>query len=389
MSATEVYQQVRRFLSEHLDREQIDPSSSRRLVSLILGILHSKSSSPARIARSIAKLGLSRARPESIERQIRRAENDPELQAKICLYPLVRQRLLLGKPRQLFLILDPTLQEDRIVMVSVAIWYRGRALPIAWAIWPANQPLTGAGMWERVAELLQQVATVLPVGIPVIWLADRAFGTPAFIDLLTQYGWHYVIRVQGQTHFRDRMGKEVSLASKARPGCRMKMRGDVFKKAGWRINSVVIYWGTRYTSPLILVSDLPPVYILLDYYRKRYPIEASFRDYKSYGWQWERSQVTDLEHIDRLLVAMALATWITLLAGAQVAREILFAHRSTRRLTRPYEAKSSLFTLGLDRIEAWFLGACKVYCPWCLSDWTAYNWEDQISFPIRRRFVFA
>ena len=115
--------------------------------------------------------------------------------------------MLFSRPERLLLIIDPTTQDERVVMLTVSVWYRGRALPLAWAIWPGQQPLTEADFWSRVAVLLQTVAELLPVGVAVVWLADRAFGSPAFIDLLTPYGWDYVVRVQGQTRFRDTQGK--------------------------------------------------------------------------------------------------------------------------------------------------------------------------------------
>ncbi len=63
-------------------------------------------------------------------------------------------------------------------MLTAAVWYRGRALPVAWALWPANQPLEDERFWHRVAVLLETVAALLPPHIPVTWLADRAFAHP-------------------------------------------------------------------------------------------------------------------------------------------------------------------------------------------------------------------
>ena len=110
--------------------------------------------------------------------------------------------------------------------------------------WPANQPLEGDGFWQRVETLLDTVAELLPVSIPVIWIADRAFGSPAFTDLITARGWHYIVRVLKTTRCQTMKGlcRQVShLVSQ--PGQRAKMRGKAFKKRGWRVASVVVYWG--------------------------------------------------------------------------------------------------------------------------------------------------
>jgi len=385
----ELYQQIKQVLTEHSD-PRVSPSSLERLTLLVLGIIKAEHASPARIAKALDQLGLTAATEESIERRVRRIENDPSLQAASCVHPLARNRLQLGRPQRLILIIDPTSQDERVVMLTVSVWYRGRALPLAWAIWPGQQPLTDAGFWERVATLLQIVAGLLPVGVPVIWLADRAFGSPAFTDLLVPYGWDYVVRVQDQTRFRDQRGQEFEIgALVSQPNRRTKRHGQVFKKRGWRWASVVAFWGQRHSSPLGLVTSLPPRWEVIALYRRRYPIEAMFRHYKSYGWQWERGQVTDLAHLERLLVGMALATWLVLLVGTQVAAELLAQPATGLRRTRPWVAKQSLFTLGLHRLACWLHGVTVRALAWTLADWDAPNWSAQISAHHARAFVFA
>jgi hypothetical protein len=389
MSAIGLYTQIRKLLNSHLD-DQVDESSRERIGLLVLGIIKAKSAAPAQIARALKCLGLSGAKIESIERRVRRIENDSEISAALCFHRFARLRLLLGKPKELILIMDPTSKKDRVVMLTASVWYRGRALPLAWAIWPANQPLEGECFWERVRALLALVAELLPPNIPVTWLADRAFGCPGFTDLLEEYDWNYVVRVQGQTVCQDRVGVQRRVEDLVRlPVQRFKLRGLVFKKRGWREASVVVYWGRSYPKPLCLVSNLGAKWYLIKLYRYRYPIEATFRDYKSHGWHWEQSQVTDLEHLERLLVGMALATWITLLVGTQVAAEILARRPTRRRRTISWEGKRSLFTLGLQRLDEWLHGNGTPKSGWRFSDWEAPNWQTQIYFHHMRAFVFA
>src|ERR1051325_2906818 len=162
-----VYQQIYQWLEQHLDA-QVDLSTRQRLALLVVGLLRGQHAAPAQIAKALKTLGLSEAKTESIERRMRRLENDPEITAALCLHPLVRVRLRWVQTQQLFLILDPTTQEDRVVLVTVALWYRGRALPLAWAVWPAQEPLDEERFWERIGKLLDEVAALLPPGVPVI-----------------------------------------------------------------------------------------------------------------------------------------------------------------------------------------------------------------------------
>jgi hypothetical protein len=389
MSAQTVYNQVRQVLHDSL-AGQVPRPTVTRLAVLVTGMIRASSAAPARVARAVDELHLSEASAESTERRVRRAENDKQVTAGLCFHPFARRQLLVGRPAELVLILDPTLQEDRVVMLSAAVWYRGRALPLAWALWPANTPLEGANFWQRVAALLDLVASLLPAHVAVTWLADRAFGSPVFTDLIVAHGWHYVVRVQGQTRYQDASGRCQAIAALvSRRGERRKLGAQVFKKAGWRCASVIAYWGRHHDQPLCLVSDLPPHWHLIALYRRRYPIEAAFRDYKSAGWRWEQGQVTNLQHVERLLVAMALATWLALMAGCQVASELL-AHPATgQRRTRPYHAKLSLFHLGLDRLNQWLSDRRPSTGFAGLSDWQAPNWQTQISQHHAKAYVFA
>jgi hypothetical protein len=348
---------------------------------------------PAQVAKALDKLHLTGAtKAESLERQVRRMENDPEVNAEYCFRPLVRAYLAMGRPQQLVLILDPTLEEDKLVMVSVNLWYRGRSLPMVWTIWPANTPLEGDGFWKRISLLLDEVAKVVPPAVPVIMVADRAFGTPVFTDLVSQHGWDWVVRVQDQTLYKDRLGHSNSVRSLVgKQGQRKKLRGLAFKKAGWREVSLVVYWGRRHKRPLCLISDLRPDWSLITLYRQRFPIEGTFRDYKRYGWGWEQSQVTIQTHMERLLVGMALATWIALLMGTHKAVFILGQPPTGKRRSRPWEAKLSLFHLGLDALQEWLLRTdpLRLRLTNLMLDWSPLNWSTQITALHTRAFVFA
>ena len=388
MPTSQVYNQILRLLNQHL--HGLAQATLKRLALLVVGIIGAEDGSPAQVAQALHIMGLSQATAESIERRIRRIENDPEITAALCFHPLAQERLCWGRPQELLLVLDPTTQEDRIVMLTAAVWYRGRALPLAWAIWPGNTPLTDKRFWARVEALLDVVAKLLPAGVTITWLADRAFGTPNFTDLVKNRGWHYVVRVQGGTHCRDKMGREYCIRDLVHlPGQRAKLRGQAFKKQGWRESSMVVFWGRSYQTPLCLVSDLPPRWWLIRLYRRRYVIEATFRDYKSKGWCWEQGQVTKLAHIEHLLVGMALATWVALFVGTQVAEEYLEKAATRMRLTKPWEGKFSLFHLGVLRIKEALSGSQPATFVWRLCDWSAPNWQDQIHTACVHVFLFG
>lgn len=387
MTPGTLYEEVRRLLWSPLN-EQISRSTLERVVLLVTGMIASGSSGPSQIASALAKLKLSGASAESIERRVRRIENDREVNTTLCFHPFARQHLLLGQAKQLVLSLDPTTQDERVVLLTVAVRYRGSALPLAWAVWPGNQPLREANFWQRVALVLAEVKTVLPTGVEVTILADRAFGTPAFCDLVTAQGWHYVVRIQRQTRYQQHDGTEQSVGELVSGrGQRRKLVANAFKKYQWRTVTLVAYWGAAHKEALLLASDLKPAWALIKLYQRRSAIEAFFRDLKSDGWHWEQSQVVDWEHLQRLLVGLALASWVTLLAGTTVAQTLLAHPPTGRRRTRPYFAKFSLFELGRRHLTAPLQPG---FAPtWQLTGWLWQNWSAQLTALHRTAFVFS
>jgi len=384
-----VLAKIRHVLVTHIDA-QVDYWSRERLALLTLGVIRAHSAAPARMATALHNLGVTLGTAESIERRIRRSENDPQLTAELCVHPLARHYLLFGQPQELILALDPTTQDERVVMVKVAVCYRGQSLPLVWTTWPAEVPLQGDRFWVRIAGLILQAAALLPPGVPVTWLADRAFGTPAFIDLVSRPGWHYVVRVQRGTLYRDRRGRERAVDTLVPyRGSRGKGHGLLFKKRGWRSASVVALWGQRYKDPLCVVTNLRPRWAVRRLYRRRYGIEALFRNYKTHGWQWEQGQVTDLVHVERLLVAMAVAAWLAVLVGTQVAHELLARPATGHRYTTPWVGKRSLFTLGLAGWARMLSGREPCELPDTLVDWEARSWQTQITQHHAWAFIFG
>ncbi len=136
-----------------------------------------------------------------------------------------------------------------------------------------------------------------------------------------------------------RVASKAACALVRHRGRRRKLWGQVFKKAGWRSLSVVVWGEASHKEPLCLVSDLPPDYALVALYRQRYAIETGFRDFKTYGFNWRRGQVSHLDHVQRLLVAMTLTAWLALRVGTQCAAKLLAKPPSTKRRSRPFLTK--------------------------------------------------
>ena len=155
-------------------------------------------------------------------------------------------------------------------------------------------------------------------------------------------GWYYLVRVQGQVHLRLAQGQEVSFASLvSSKGQSWQGPVQAFKKAGWLRCWAVGQWRAKHPEPWLLLTNYPPAQG--NWYGLRIWEELAFRDFKSTGWQWQRSRVWKPEHANRLWLVMALAyVWMVSL-GTRVIR----TPKLRRELTRGRAWRRSVFHLGL------------------------------------------
>ena len=366
-------------------------ASVRRLALLTLSVLGTQSTTLARLADELLVRAVTGATcAASCERGLRRTLNDPHLTPATCYAPVLAQVLdwpaLLRGSRQVVLIVDESTQDDRIHLLRCSLAYWGGSLPLAWRTWPQNAPLPVGAYWEHLTGLFADVAALLPAGLAVVVLADRAYAVARFTAACAAHGWQWVVRLKTQSSYRwrDERGHEQEVRTLVarhlpRAGRRWAGRGATFKGAGWQSVYLAGQWSRGVGEPVVVVSNRPGRWELLALYERRFWIEPGFRNDKSAGWEWERSQVQGAGHQERLLLAMAWATLVVVCVGVAHAQEHLAAERAARaagRRSRPQRARQSVFTQGLRRLRYWLYGGAGAL-PWRLPELDAPSWEAQ------------
>jgi hypothetical protein len=281
------------------------------------------------------------ARPASVERRLERTLANERIDPA-SIWPQLARAVLSGwSGGPIVLILDETPNHNDLRCMKITLAYRKRALPLFCACYAlGDQP---EPMPELILGLFRQAAACLPEGAEVTLLADRGLAWPQLVDACRELGWHFVIRLQGQTRVRTPDGRECSAADLApKPGAHWWGDAEVFKKAGWRAARVAACWERGQDGPWLLVSDRPDGSRLFRRYATRVWTEELFRDEKSQGFQWGQSHVTDPEHAARLVLLMGLATHLALALGSRVIQAGL-----RRFLESTRQRMLSLFTIGM------------------------------------------
>lgn len=360
-------------------------TSVRRLAALVLGILASERCVLRRVARELGAMGLRQAQEASTLRRLRRTVDDGRLDDGAGYGALVQATVGWPTTEPVVLVLDESTTPGELHVLRLSLAYRGGCLPLAWAVWPQQQKLPRGAYWRFVDGVLAQAQAIIPAHLRIVLLADRAYDVPPLIDRLTARGWDWIIRVKARSKmvWRGEDGTAQPLrtlvsAALDRPGTRLRAVGATFKKAGWRPVHLVGEWGHGYKEALVVLTNLAPVWPVLSRYARRCWIEPAFRQDKSKGWDWERSQVRDPRRQERLLLAMAWASLLILALGAEQAAAMVAAVAAVAArsgvLPKPSHPRDSLFTLGLGRFRAWLYGTVRGRLPWRLPHLTHPTW---------------
>jgi Transposase DDE domain len=298
----------------------VHAARTRTLATMVLGMVWSGRVSVLAVA---AALPLS-ARQVSSERRFRRFLANAKVEVATLWPPLLTALLAgLGGGEASF-VFDPTPYRDDATLLCLGLVWRGRVLPVAWRVVP-QQEAWPARLAVLLEAMLREVSAALPPGVSPTLLADRGLVGPGLIDATRRAGWHLVLRLRAgegeATVVRIDDGPEQRLATlPTGPGQRWTGPVVLFKAAGWRRGYLTIHWAQRADEPWVLFSDRPGGPARVREYRRRATAEATYEDLKRRGFDLERSKITALDRIDRVLLVVHLALWWGIGLGLQTIR---------------------------------------------------------------------
>jgi len=224
--------------------------------------------------------------------------------------------------RQLVLALDPTNFQDRFTVLAISALYRGCAVPVMWTVLPGGQPGEWEPHWER---MLQEMAALVPAGWQILVLSDRGMYSPRLFRCLVGLGWHPFLRIRAQGFWRCQGSRGWLPLGKLCPaeGRAHAWRAEVFKNEEGRLGcTLVAFHGEGHAEPWLIVTDLAPEVAQASWYGLRGWIEQGFKRVKGEGWNLPRTRISSGERLERLWLAVAVATlWVLEVGGEAEAGE--------------------------------------------------------------------
>lgn len=316
--------QIPALLAQHLG--PLSPAQRRALAWWVLGVVLAQSACQSAVVTALLPLG---GRFDGVRQYLREwlydgsdkaAPNHTQVAVETCFAPLLRWVLTwytAVAPRRVALALDATLLGDRLAVLVISVLYRGCAIPVAWAVLPANRK----GAWlPRILGLLDQLAPAVPAGWGVLFLTDRGLWSPRLWQALKRWRWQPLMRVQRDTLFQA-AGQRRQRADRlvGGPGQAWVGRGTAFRdRERQQRGTLLVVWTTQQADPWAVLTRLRPERVGVSWYALRMWVELGFRALKGVGWQWQRTRRSAPPRVARHWLVLAVATLVTLGVGTRV-----------------------------------------------------------------------
>lgn len=282
---------------------------------------------------------------ENLIQRLRRQLKNGQLQSQGCYQPLVRHLFSHWPGREVSLVMDRTDLEDRWSLLTLGAAYRKRLLPLAWQV----RSFGGTGADDQI-ELLKQVQPWLPPlkQVRVHFYGDSEFRAVPVQQFCQSQQWHWQVGLKSDIRFCDPSGQWQPLSALGLQVGQRRYLNQVYltQQHAFGPVNLMAEWSPNQDSPRYWALDLPAEPQAWRRGRKRFWIESTFRDWKSYGFDLEQSQIDDPDRLQVLLLGIAWATVWMLHLGDWLTR-----HGHTQLLAPARKHDYSLFRLGRDYLR--------------------------------------
>jgi hypothetical protein len=253
---------------------------------------------------------------QSTQRRFARWLHNPRVEVQALYTPLIQQSLTEWGQQAVYLALDTTMLWNRYCVIRISLIYRGRAVPLVWEVVEHG---SSSVAYEGYEALLDAVPPLLPLGVKVVFLADRGFADTALLAHLRRLHWHFRIRIKasfGVTRPGHRPCKVEDF--KLAPGRALFLHHVAITANHFGPISLALARHTNNGEYWYIVSDEPTSVHTFVEYGWRFDIEENFLDDKSNGFQLESSLVREAQAMARLCFVLAVTTLYLVAQGTQV-----------------------------------------------------------------------
>jgi hypothetical protein len=252
-------------------------------------------------------------------------------------YWLVREPIVLAIDRTSW-------RKYNLLVVSWIIY--GRAIPINWQLLDK----LGSSNLDEQQSVIYPIVKLLP-NYSFILLGDREFCSKHLATWLLEIGWGYCLRIKKSTYIHLNEQESVTLNQLAsHSGISIFLSGVNITKSAHKFpfNVAAHYPKEHYGFPItegwFLLTTLPDINSAVKAYSTRFQLEEMFRDYKSYGFNLELTQL-DGSRFDAWFLLLTLVYSMVILKSICIPQS---HHKYVARTSEPQRQylRASMFAIG-------------------------------------------
>jgi hypothetical protein len=336
-----LYLWLRDFLQDLYTPENIDEALLKTLAMMLAGMLLGPHVQLFAIAMCIPlPIKLS-----SLVQRLERFVANEQVQVGRLFAPFIYAMVASLGHETAYLIIDCTQAGPKCRTLFIALAYHQTVLPLVWQTVSGKK---GHVKSEVHQQLLTQVYRYVSHCQRVILLGDAEFSNEAVITTAQAYQWDFVLRFQSNYLLQPEPEQpwhsmlELYTQAGLSAGQVRHWSKVTFTQAHQLAHlTVTVHWAVGQPEPLCLVSNLPANQQPHQLYQRRYWVETLFGNCKSRGFQLARTEMTEPAHLDRLVLAVAIATCLSLGLGTH-----LIVSGQSDQVDRADRRDLSLFQLG-------------------------------------------
>jgi hypothetical protein len=204
-------------------------------------------------------------------------------------------------------------------------------------VWKVIEHKSNTVAYDVYKGLLDSAARLIPMGVKVLFLADRGFVDIDLMKHVKELGWHYRIRIKSNfLVFYKGQWRSVDTFP-LQPGDAIFLNDVYLTGQKYGLVHLALGYSPDGKERWYVASDEPVGYETFHEYGLRFDIEENFLDDKSNGFQLEDSKIRSAEALERLCMILAVATLYLVSQGVEVVK------KDKRRYVDPHWFRGSSY----------------------------------------------
>lgn len=216
----------------------------------------------------------------------------------------------LAKSGELVLVMDGSQTAQGCCTLMLSVIWKKYAIPV---VWFTKKSPKGHFSDELHTDLVRQFHHFFCPEQPcrIVLLGDGEFDGLQLRKFCQVQNWEYVLRtsVDKQVDFQGELGRIDSLLPL------LDGQESIFIEHACLGSHAVFWKGKNFQEPIALLTNMELGPMACQYYKRRFKIETMFKQFKSAGFQLQKSMLSDAPRVQNLIIVIALAFVFTFCIG--------------------------------------------------------------------------